>query len=172
VKRKKTDAKIWWDNDCLVVGGRLVPGPGHPGKTSRLFQFVGEKLPYDSLGKVKACVKERSNDLEGVYLAHDSMGVARYGGRGDIFGRLASHKRKFPKALLYFSFFIVKNKNHEREIETAILRAASPQMTLNQRKIRSGLEAGKVTDYEPGTLFIERQSRRGKKRRPRRRTSD
>jgi hypothetical protein len=37
---------------------------------------------------------------------------------------------------------LIKNKNHEREIETAILRAASSQMVLNQRKVRTGLKAG------------------------------
>lgn len=101
-------------------------------------------------------------------MAHDSMGVARYGGRGSIFNRLASHKRKYPKELLYFSFFIIKNKNHEREIETALLRAAGSQMVLNQRKVRTGLEVGSVGDYEPGTHFVERQGMRGRKKNRRR----
>jgi hypothetical protein len=92
------------------------------------------------------------------------MGVPRYGGRGDIFSRLASHKRNYPKQLLYFPFFIIKSKVHEREIETALLRAASSQMVLNQRKVRSGLEVGNITDYEPGTDFVERQNQRGKKK--------
>jgi hypothetical protein len=170
VKRKKTEKKIWSDHDWVVVPGRLIGGPGRPLKTSRLFQFVAEKLPYESLGKVKEHVSAVSDDDPvGVYFSHDSFGVARYGGRGDIFTRLAQHKRDYPKELQYFSFFIIKNKNHEREIETAILRAASPQMTLNERKVRTGLSVGNATDYEPGTRFVERQSPRGRRRRKRKR---
>jgi hypothetical protein len=169
MKRKKADKKIWSDSDWVVVPGRLIPGPGRPLKTSRLFQFVGEKLPYDCLKSVKAHIRDVSDDDPyGVYLSHDSFGVARYGGRGNIFGRLAQHKRDYPKELLYFSFFIIKNKNHEREIETAILRAASSQMTLNERKVRTGLAVGNVTDYEPGTHFVERQSPKGRSRKKKR----
>ncbi len=72
--------------------------------------------------------------LEGVYSAHDAMGVARYGGRGQIFSRLESHKRKYAKELVYYSFYVIENKNHEREIETAILRAAGPQMSLTRER--------------------------------------
>jgi hypothetical protein len=166
VKRKKTYSKIWDDSDWVVIPGQLVPGRGRPSKTRPLFQFIGEKLPYASLATVKKHVEEGSKDNPyGVYLAHDSFGVARYGGRGDIFGRLATHKRVYPKELQYFSFFIIKSKNHEREIETAILRAASSQMTLNERKVRTGLAVGRVTDYEPGTRFVERQSHKGRRRR-------
>jgi hypothetical protein len=170
MKRKKTEKRIWSDHDWVVVPGRLIGGPGRPLKTSRLFQFVGEKLPYDSLSKVKEHVmKVSTDDPVGVYLSHVSFGVARYGGRGDIFVRLAQHKRDYPKELQYFSFFIIRNKNHEREIETAILRAASSQMTLNERKVRTGLAIGNVIDYEPGTHFVERQSPRGRPQKKRRR---
>jgi hypothetical protein len=161
---KNVETKIWSDVDWSVVGGRLVPGPGRPQKVSHLFRFVGEKLPFECLKEVSDYVRSKSDDLEGVYIAHDSMGVARYGGRGDIFTRLASHKRKYPKELLYFSFFIIENKNHEREIETALLRAAGSQMILNQRKVRTGLAIGNIRDYEPGTRFLERQGVRGRKR--------
>jgi hypothetical protein len=166
--RKNVEKRIWSGEDWLVVPGRLVPGPGRPSKASHLFRFVGEKLPYGCLREVSEYVRSKSDDIEGVYMAHDSMGVARYGGRGNIFSRLASHKRKYPKELLYFSFFIIENKNHEREIETALLRAAGSQMVLNQRKVRTGLEVGNVGDYEPGTMFVERQGIRGRKRRRRR----
>jgi hypothetical protein len=131
---------------------------------------VGEKLPYESLDKVADYFRRKLGRAKGVYLAHDSMGVARYGGRGDIFNRLQSHQKKYRKELLYFSFFVIKDKNHEREIETAILRAASSQMILNQRKVRAGLELGNVADYEPGTEFIERQHKKGKKAKQRRRS--
>lgn len=163
--KKKVEKKIWSGDGYVVVPGRLIPGPGRPGKTGTLFQFVGEKLPYACLSEVAKYVKTNSDDVEGVYLAHDSFGIARYGGRGDIFGRLATHKRKYGKELLYFSFFIIARKAHEREIETALLRAAGSQMALNQRKVRSRLEIGNVTDYEPGTKFVERQAQRGKKKR-------
>lgn len=171
--KKKTDRRpVWTADGWRVVSGRLVPGKGRPRKASHLFRFVGEKLPYSCLRDVADHVRAASDEVEGVYFAHDSMGVPRYGGRGDIFSRLDSHQREHPKELLYFSFFIIKNKNHEREIETAILRAAGSEMILNQRKVRTGLEVGNVADYEPGTDFIERQRQRGRKtkrRRPRRR---
>lgn len=95
----------------------------------------------------------------GVYMAHDSMGVARYGGRGNIISRLAMHKKNYPKELLYFSFYIIANKSHEREIETAILRAAGGQMNLNERKVREGIAVGNVSDFEPGTYFFERRTK-------------
>src|ERR1019366_596447 len=163
--RKEVEKKIWDDDpDWRVVSGRLIPVAGRPKKESRLFRFVGEKLPFDCLKEVSKYVRSESDDLEGVYMAHDSRGVARYGGRGSIFTRLASHHKKYPKELLYFSFFIIKNKAHEREIETAILRAAGSEMILNQRKVRTGLAVGNVADYEPGTKFLERQKRRGRKK--------
>jgi hypothetical protein len=84
-------------------------------------------------------------------------------GHGDIFDRLAAHKYRHRKQLLYFSFCIISNKNHEREIETAVLRAAGGQMTLNEKKVRMGLEAGSVSDYEPGTWYFERQWVKGSK---------
>ena len=90
-------------------------------------------------------------------MAHDSFGIPRYGGRGRIFRRLSRRKKKYPKQLQYFSFYIVKNKNHERELENAILRAAGPQMALNTLKVRSNWEPGSVRDYEPGTQFYQRR---------------
>lgn len=164
--KKETWSEVWNDADWRVVAGHLKPGPGRPSKTSHLFKYVAEKLPFDSLSNVrKAVTGYAERDLEGVYLAHDSMGIARYGGRGHIFGRLAAHRRKYPKQLQYYSFYVIANKNHEREIETALLRAAGSQMIFNTKKIASGLETGNVQDYEPGTIFLERknQGRKPKK---------
>lgn len=161
--KKKTFDRVWSGDGWAVISGRLIPGPGRPQKAGRLFRIIGEKLPYECLKEARTYVKQYSADIEGVYFAHDSMGVARYGGRGDIFTRLASHKKRYPKELLYFSFYIIENKSHEREIETAILRAASSQMILNKRKIRTGLAIGNISDYEPGTMFLERQGVRGPK---------
>ncbi len=101
-------------------------------------------------------------------MAHDSMGVARYGGRGSIFSRLDRHRKDYPDELLYFSFYVISNKAHEREIETAILRAAGGQMVLNERKVRMGLENGNVSDYEPGTWYFERQRPKGPKKKSKR----
>jgi hypothetical protein len=129
-----------------------------------LFKYVAEKLPWDALPLVSRYLKDRKVKRLGVYMAHDSFGVVRYGGRGNIFSRLRSHKRKYPKELVYFSFFIIENKTHEREIENAILRAAGPQMILNQRKVRDGIDPGSVNDYEPGTKFFRRRYARGAKR--------
>jgi hypothetical protein len=93
-------------------------------------------------------------------MAHDAFGIPRYGGRGRIFSRLATRKRKYPKELAYFSFYIVNEKNHERELENAILRAAGPQMVINKVKIRGDAMPGSVRDYEPGTHFYQRKDRR------------
>jgi hypothetical protein len=130
-----------------------------------LFTVVAEKLPFACLSAVQKVLTDNDFTTNGVYMAHDSMGVARYGGRGHIFPRLRSRKRRYPKELLYFSFYIIEQKNHEREIETAILRAASSQMVLNVRKVRAGNQPGGVSDYEPGTYFFQRFQRTGKKKR-------
>jgi hypothetical protein len=131
---------------------------------THLFEYVAEKLPFGSLGNVRRELEDRDAHLEGVYMAHDSMGVARYGGRGQIFNRLAAHRKKYRRELVYFSFYVVRDKKHERELETAILRAAGPQMILNRRKVRDGIDPGSIRDYEPGTNFIERHGKRGKKK--------
>lgn len=163
--QKRVADQVWDGDGWVVVEGRLVPRPGKPPKTSHLFQCVAEKLPYDCLGAVRKHMEEHGRAREGVYLAHDSMGVARYGGRGQIFTRLATRRRAYPRELVYFSFYVVKDKKHERELETAILRAAGPQMVLNTRKIRDGIDRGSVWDFEPGTRFFERQRKKGKRRR-------
>lgn len=85
------------------------------------------------------------------------------GGRGDIFTRLDVHRKKYPKELRYFSFYVIANKAHEREIETVILRAAGPQLILNTRKIAAGLHPGNISDYELGTHFYERQLPKGRR---------
>lgn len=161
----KTIKESLWEGDgWVVVRGELKPGKGRPFKVAPLFKFVAEKLPYEAFGAVKKWMKKNSDHREGVYLAHDSMGTARYGGRGQIFHRLAARKKKNPRELTYFSFYVVEDKKHEREIETAILRSAGPQMILNQRKVRDGIDPGNIRDYEPGTLFFERQRKKGKRK--------
>lgn len=152
---------IWSDSDWTVVAGRLV-SRGRPRRVPHLFTCVAEKLPLKSLARVQKILRDEKIKTEGVYMAHDSMGVARYGGRGNIFSRLRSHRRKYPKQLVYFSFYVIENKHHEREIENAILRAAGAQMSFNTRKLGDGIYPGRVTDYEAGSYFFERQHKRGK----------
>ena len=172
ISRKEIVETLWTGGEWVVKRGRLIPGRGRPRKEGHLFRYVAEKLPFDSLPAVAKYMKEEAEHLEGVYLAHDSMGAARYGGRGAIFTRLASHKKNYPKELLYYSFYIIENKAHEREIETAILRAAGPQMVLNTRKVASGLHPGNIGDYEPDTEFFGRQGVRGRKSRLKKQNSN
>lgn len=57
----------------------------------------------NSLTTVYRDLKERlGKEPAGVYMAHDSMGVARYGGRGNIFHRLMAHERKYRRELVYY----------------------------------------------------------------------
>jgi hypothetical protein len=167
--RKKKSAKRKVDSVCKkgsveIVRGRLVAGPGRPAGKPRLLKVVAEKLPWECFSEVRKNVEELFSPAEGIYLAHDVQGVARYCGRGDIFARLCTHRKKHGLKLLYFSFYIVEEKNHERELETAIIRAAGPLLLLNDRKVALGTDTGDLTDYEPGTEYIERQLRRGKRR--------
>ena len=155
---------IFSDEDWTVLCGELKPTVNSPSVDDHLFKYVAEKLPWDSLSKVFGYLKRLNAKRRGVYLAHDSFGVARYGGRGNIFSRLKSHKRKYRKELVYYSFFIIENATHEREIENVILRAAGPQLILNQLKVRDGIDPGRVGDYEPGTKFFRRKYARGSKR--------
>ena len=161
--RKILSGKIWTDDQKWSVHhGELKPGRGRPAGAERLFQVVAEKLPYASLDEVRKHMK--SNDLShnGVYIAHDSMGYARYVGRGNIFNRLKSHKKAHDLELAYFSFYVVHDKKHEREIETILIRAAGPLLEFNDRKKRVTIKAGNLHDYEAHTQFYERQYKKGK----------
>jgi hypothetical protein len=122
------------NEDWNVQVGELRPVGRGPHSRDHLFKYVAEKLPWAALSLVSAYLKTRKVKRVGVYMAHDSFGVARYGGRGNIFSRLRTHKRKYSKELVYFSFYIIENKTHEREIENVILRAAGPQMVLNNSR--------------------------------------
>lgn len=148
----------------------FMPAPGQTGRPRRwsmrhqsLFKFVGEKIPYEFLGKVDSEFRRAGVEPQGVYIAHDSMGYPRYIGRGNIFSRLRARKKAQELELSYFSFFVVESKTHEREIETIMIRAAGPLLDFNMKKVRSDIQAGDVKDFEAGTKFVERQYRRGKK---------
>ncbi|WP_292533527.1 hypothetical protein [Methylocystis sp.] len=154
--RRLIEKEVWKGERQKVIFGLLEPLPGHEPKVGNLFLCIGEKIPFECLMEVKKHVQQKKIGVDGVYMAHDSYGVPRYGGRGHIFRRLASRKKEYPKELVYFSFYIVKEKNHEKELENVILRAAGPQMTMNKVKVRTGTQPGSVRDYEPGTHFYVR----------------
>lgn len=163
---KKIRQKIFGDKSSLwtVHHGELKRGKGNPGKTEHLFRVVGEKLPYSALAAVKAHVKtELKLEPYGVYVAHDSMGCPRYIGRGNVFERLDARRKAQLLELQYFSFYLVSEKKHEREIETLLIRAAGFLLEFNSRKKRVGISHGNIRDYEAGTVFFERQFKKGKK---------
>ena len=152
------DGTIW-----TVQYGELKRGQGRPPKQQHLFKVAAEKLPYDSLPAVKKHLKQQEHTYQGVYVAFDSMGCPRYVGRGNIFARLEARKKAQPLELHYYSFYVVSQKQHEREVETLLIRAASFLLEFNDKKRRVGLSAGSISDYEPGTYFYERQRKKGKK---------
>jgi hypothetical protein len=123
---------------------------------------AGEKLPYAAIRLVQKHLLEEGFRDNGIYVAHDSMGFPRYVGRGTIFARLNARKKEQTLELLYFSFYVVENKNHEREIETLLIRAAGPLLEFNTRKKRVSISAGNIRDYEAGTFFYERHNKNGK----------
>lgn len=161
-------SKSVFPGDALwrVWHGELVRAPGRPQKVQHLFRVVAEKIPFTALDAVRKHMLEQEFPMDGIYVAHDSMGYARYVGRGNIFNRLKARHRAQKLELVYFSFYVVLDKKHEREIETILIRAAGPQLQFNTRKKRVTIQPGNVRDYEPGTHFYERQSKKGKKTRP------
>jgi hypothetical protein len=163
--KKTVDASVasWTGGGWKVVFGELKRQPGNPGKSRSLFDALGEKIPKGALGHVERTMKAQGVGTEGVYFAHDSVGCARYAGRGQIFSRLRAHFKAHPDELVYFSFYIIADKKHEREVETALIRVASHLLLLNSRKKRDYIEPGDVRDYEPGTLFFERQRKKGRR---------
>lgn len=163
---KHVSGTVWTDkSEWLVCFGNLRRGRGHPGKVKALFQVVAEKIPFDALKDIQSHIRSQGLGMTGVYVAHDSIGTPRYIGRGNIFGRLANHKKAHKHELIYFSFYVVAEKSHEREVETLLIRAAGPSLLLNERKKRIDIEPGNVRDYEAGTVFYERQYRRGRRSR-------
>jgi hypothetical protein len=145
-----------------VVGGYLRPGPGNPGKVDNLFALVAEKIPFSYIDDVRKAAQGRDISFQGVYVAHDSMGWPRYIGRGDVFSRLKARKKAQSQELQYFSLYIIKNKKHTREIETLMIRTAGSLLSFNDKKKRQDQMTGRVTDYEAGTQFAERQSKKGR----------
>ena len=162
--KTKQGGPVWCSEDWTVRFGLLRRGPGYPPKGASLFKAVGEKLPLKALKDVKNKLESEGIDGDGIYMVHDSMGATRYVGHGDIFVRIRERQRAHPHELVCFSFFVVGEKRHEREIETLLVRGAGPLLEFNERKKRVGIDPGDVKDYEPGTYYLERQKRRGPRR--------
>jgi hypothetical protein len=162
--KKAIYGTIYSDDTWSVKNGRVVRLGAGKVKKGHLFKLIGEKIPFAAVSKVE---KHARNILEtvpnGVYLAMDSMGCPRYTGRGAIFSRLKAHKKAYPVELEFFSFYVVEDKQHEREIETLLIRSASFLSVLNERKVRASIAPGSVLDYEVGTKFVERQFKKGRK---------
>ena len=155
---------LWKNEQWIVRYGKLNPGRGRPESVRSLFHVVGEKLPFGSIQAVKRHLKAKGLPTNGIYIAHDSMGHARYIGRGAIFTRLLTRLKVQSLELVYFSFYVVEEKKHERELETLLIRAAGPMLQFNTRKKRLTISAGDIHDYEAGTRFFERRYRKGKRR--------
>jgi len=161
--RKMEAGEVWKDGSVWVIKhGRLIPPRGRPAKVKSLLGWVGEKIPFEALQPVQKLVEQSGSRIDGVYIAHDSMGFARYVGRGNVFKRLDARKKAQPRELAYFSFYIVAEKKHEREIETLLIRVGGAHLHFNERKKRIDIEAGNVNDYEAGTSYVERQRKRGR----------
>lgn len=149
-----------------VEFGELKRGRANPGRTPGLFLILGEKLPHEAFSAVKKhlvkyLADQKIKNCNGVYIAHDSMGFPRYIGRGNIFVRLKSRFDAQKLELMYFSFYVIKERKHEREIETLLIRAAGGLLEFNSRKKRVGILQGDIRDYEAGTRFYERRYKRG-----------
>lgn len=166
---KKVSAQVFEKGLWTICFGKLQPPKRKPGRPAQevkhLFEVVAEKLPLEALAAVEKHLKatDPTSVFKGVYVAHDSMGCPRYIGRGDIFARLATRKKEPPRELEYFSFYVVAEKKHEREVETLLVRAAGFLLEFNERKKRVGVAPGDVRDFEAGTVFYERQLKRGEK---------
>ncbi len=167
--KKTISETVWRDSRWKVLHGELKRSAGRPRKAQPLFKAIGEKLPYRALYRVREHLRSISVGSNGIYVAHDSMGAARYVGRGNIFNRLSAHRKAHELELKYFSFYIVLESTHEREIETLLIRAGGAQLHFNERKKRVDIQAGNIRDYEAGTLFYERQYRGGRRKAARRR---
>ena len=154
---------VWTNKSWGVHFGELRRRAGNPGRTPNLFRCLGEMIPYEALDSVRGRLEKEAITAKGVYIAHDSMGCPRYAGRGNIFDRLRARRKAQEHELVYFSFYVVEEKKHEREIETLIIRAASFLLEFNDRKRRTGIWPGSLFDYEAGTHFFVRHQKKGRR---------
>jgi len=163
VKRKELkktieDKRIWSNNIWQINYGSVKSFKKE--KSNHLFRIVAEKLPIESLSKVKEYLISKDIPRQGIYIAHDSMGYSRYVGLGGIFYRLKTRYQAHPLEIQYYSFYTIPDKVHQRELETLLIRIASPLLEFNSQKKRTTIEVGSVRDYSVGTLFLERKMKK------------
>jgi hypothetical protein len=163
--KKRREKKVADHAPWTIWRGKLVPSAGRPDKVLSIFSVIAEKLPFASLPDVERDMKDRGIKRTGIYLAHDSMGAVRYAGLGSIFTRLRTRKNARPLELHYFSFYVLPHKKHQRELETLLIRSIGLMLTFNDRKKPPTIETGNIRDYEGGTVFYERQRKKGRKAR-------
>lgn len=161
--KKRNEEKVSDHAPWAIWRGRLVPAAGRPDKVESIFSCIAEKLPFTALADVERDMRSKKITRTGIYLAHDSMGVVRYAGLGSIFTRLRARQKAHPLQLQYFSFYVLPHKKHQRELETLIIRAVGQMLAFNERKKPMTIEAGNVRDYEGGTVFYERQKKKGRR---------
>jgi len=162
---KKVGESIASSDKWTIHHGKLVGSGKGDIPHNHLFHVIAEKIPIELLRKVEKHHRMLEYPTRGVYICHDSMGSPRYAGRGEnVFGRIGTRYSKHADELVYFSYYIVEEKIHEREIETLVIRAAGFNLEFNERKKRVGISPGSIQDYEAGTAFFIRQRKKGRKK--------
>ena len=157
---------LWHNNVWQIHHGFLKSRKSEP---NHIFKIIAEKLPIESLTAVENYFKKAGLPRKGIYIAHDSMGYSRYVGLGGIFYRLKTRYRAHSREIQYYSFYVVTDTTHQRELETLLIRIASPLLEFNSQKKRNTIEVGSVRDYSPGTVFLQRKPVRRKKSKKRKR---
>jgi len=99
-------------NNWKVRVGELRRVGRKSAKANPLFKYVAEKLPWGALSCVSKYLKDHKVKRVGVYMAHDSFGVARYPAHNpvSVFDPLPLHmsKRSFPD-IAAFELFVANN---------------------------------------------------------------
>jgi excinuclease UvrABC nuclease subunit len=110
-------------------------------------------LPVDATSEVP-------DRVSGVYVLFDSSETARYVGMSkDCKVRVNQHlaDSTTKEVVRFFSVFALKKRHQARELESMLIHSFGPALFLNIRKQRQFGEKPSLTDYEPGTLFLERR---------------
>ncbi len=142
-------------NDERLIEGELKRVGRPREKDKGIILKVAERLP-------QWVVDYLDPEDNGVYVLFDSRGWPCYVGRGNIKGRVSAHFKSHAKApvIRTFSFYVVEGKAKERELETILIRLASPLLVVNDYKV-----GGKnPREFEAGTRFLEVKPRLGRKK--------
>jgi len=144
---KSIQERVWHDTSWVVSRGVLKRRRGRPENVKPLFLVVGEKLPFASIDAVGKQVGQRIGSRSGVYVAQDSMGYARYIGRGKIFTR----RRRLGRIERTCSC-TTRSTSSSRALTGVRLNPCSyvragPLLEFNTRKRRANIEPGDVYDF-------------------------